>query len=77
MDIKLELLSGAICDAIRENMHTLHINADQIVDSKAVKILGEIKEVLHNESLDDFEMVDEIVSIFCKYDIDIGGCHDF
>ncbi len=77
MDIKLELLSGAICDTIRENMDTLHIDADQIVDSKAIKILGEIKEVLHNESLDDFEMVDEIVSIFCKYDIDIGGCHDF
>jgi len=77
MDIKLELLSGAICDAVKENMNTLNIDASQIVDSKAIKILGEIKDVIHNESLDDFEMVDEIVNIFCKYDIDIGGCHDF
>ena len=77
MDIKLELLSGFICDTIRENIDTLDIDANQIVDSKATKILGEIKNVIHNENLDDFEMVDEIVSIFCKYDIDIGGCHDF
>ncbi len=77
MDIKLELLSGAICDAVKENMNTLNIDASQIVDSKAIKILGEIKDVIHNENLDDFEMIDEIVSIFCKYDIDIGGCHDF
>ncbi len=77
MDIKLELLSGAICDAVRENLYTLHIDADQIVDSKAAKVLGEIKEVIHNQNLDDFEMVDEIVNIFCKYNIDIGGCHDF
>ncbi|MBQ7986689.1 MAG: hypothetical protein IJ304_05455 [Clostridia bacterium] len=77
MDIRLELLSGAICDAVRENMTTLTIDANQIVDSKATKILGEIKAVIHNNNLDDFEMVDEIVSIFCKYNIDIGGCHDF
>lgn len=77
MDIKLELLSGAICDAVKENMNTLNIDASQIVDSKAIKILGEVKDVLHNENLDDFEMIDEIVNIFCKYNIDIGGCHDF
>ena len=77
MDIKLELLSGAICDAVRDNIYTLHIDANQIVDSKATKILNEIKAVIHNSNLDDFEMVDEIVNIFCKYDIDIGGCHDF
>ncbi len=77
MDIKLELLSGAICDAVKENMNTLNIDASQIVDSKAIKILGEVKDVLHNENLDDFEMIDEIINIFCKYNIDIGGCHDF
>ncbi|MBR5809253.1 MAG: hypothetical protein IKY39_04025 [Clostridia bacterium] len=77
MDVKLELLSGAICDAVKENMDTLNIDASQIVNSKAIKILREIKDVIHNEKLEDFEMVDEIVSIFCKYNIDIGGCHDF
>ena len=37
----------------------------------------EIKKIIHTEGLNDFEMVDAIVEVFVKYDIDIGGCHDF
>ena len=55
MDIKLELLSGAICDAVKENLCTLQIDVNQIVDSKATNILDEIKKVIHNDTLGDLK----------------------
>lgn len=77
MDIKLELLSGFICDTIRENLDTLNINPKEIIDTQATKILGEIKDVICNDSLEDFEAIDKIVDIFSKYNIDSGSCHNF
>ena len=77
MDIKLELLSNHICDAIRENLDTLDIDPQKIADTKATKILGEIKEVICNDELDDFMAIDKIVDIFSKYKIDSGCRHDF
>ena len=77
MDIKLELLANSICDAVRENMGTLNINPEEITDSQATKILGKIKAVICDESLDDFEAIDKIVDIFTEYNIDINGRHDF
>ena len=45
-------------------------------DTKAIEILEEIKKVLHS-NLSDFEMIEKIVSIFKKNNIDCGSCHDF
>ena len=77
MDIKLELLANHICDTVRENIGTLNINPEEITDSQATKILGEIKAVICDESLDDFEAIDKIVDIFTEYKIDINARHDF
>ena len=77
MDIKLELLSNCICDAVRENLDTLNITPKKLVETKATKILGEIKEVICNDNLDDFMAIDKIVDIFSKYKIDSGCRHDF
>ena len=30
-----------------------------------------------NICIDDFEIVEKIVCVFEKYNIDFGGCHDF
>ena len=50
----------------------------ETADAKAVEVLEKIKAVLYrHEELSDFKIVNEIVSIFIKYNIDIGGCHDF
>ena len=77
MDIKLELLSNCICDAVSENFDTLDINPTKLIDTQATKILGEIKEVICNDELDDFDAIDKIVDIFSKYKIDSGCRHDF
>ena len=48
-----------------------------MADTRAICALREIQEVLINDELDDFLMVDEIVKIFMKYELDFGTCHDF
>ena len=59
--------------AIRYN----DINADDIVDTTAIKILDEIKSVINNTEIeDDYEVVEQIVLIFEKYNIDAGMRHD-
>ena len=59
----------------------LELNKSEFIkdaDTKAEEVLEKIKAVLYkHEELSDFEIVDEIVEIFIKYNIDIGGCHDF
>ena len=47
------------------------------VNSLATEILEEILVVLHNCELSDFDIVERIVCIMEKYDIDCGICHDF
>lgn len=77
MNIKLELLSGSIAEAIQEIFLMHDIDHSQLVDTKATKVLGEIKDVICDSTLDDFDAIDKIVDIFIKYKIDIGGRHDF
>ena len=77
MNIKLELLKGAIFDAINEKLPYIEIDADKIADTTEIKALSEIKEIINDEEKEDFEVVEEIVCVFEKYNIDIGGRHDF
>ena len=77
MQIKLELLKGAIFDAINEKLPYMEIDVDKIADTTAIKALSEIKEIIHDKEKEDFDVVEEIVRVFEKYHIDIGGRHDF
>ena len=77
MNLKLELLQGAIFEAITRGLCYAEIDADEIADTTAIKVLSEIKEIIHDEEKEAFDVVEEIVCIFEKYHIDIGGRHDF
>ena len=79
MGIKEELIKSAFSEMIIDQMHSVNFNAENIADTLAIKMLGEIQEVLTDNPFekDDFQRVEEIVSIFEKYHIDIGACHDF
>lgn len=81
MNLKLELLQNALFQAVREGLNyaemNSEINADEIADTTAIKALSEIKEIIHSEEKSDFEIVEEIVCVFEKYNIELGGCHDF
>ena len=77
MNIKTEIIKSYISDVVCNSISDFDIDADEIANSKAIEILEEIQQILKNDSLDDFEMIDEIVCVFYKNNIDAGGCHDF
>ena len=78
MKIKTELIKGYIADIVCSQMVDFEIDEEKIADTQAIKALGEIQKVLMRDNeLDDFLIVEEIVNIFSKYEIDFGACHDF
>ena len=77
MKIKTELIKGYIADAVCNQLTDFEINEDEIANSRAIIILNAVREILRKDELSDFEMIDEIVMLFHRYNIDCGGCHDF
>jgi hypothetical protein len=77
MNIKVELLKDCISDYINSKIEDFEIDASKIADTTATQMLSEIQKVIKNESFSDFEIVEEIVCIFEKYNIDFGCQHDF
>ncbi len=76
MNIKVELLKNYIIDFIKFRMQDFNIDASRIADTTATRMLGEIQDVIKNENFSDFDVVEEIVCIFEKYNIDAGYRHD-
>lgn len=78
MDIKLEIFAGAVADAINDAIEYIYLDTDDVINLIALKALHEIQTVIQNEDIeDDFDVVEKIVDIFEKYNIDAGGRHDF
>ncbi len=77
MNIKVELLKNYIIDFIKFRIDDFNIDASRIADTTATRMLGEIQDVIKNENFSDFDVVEEIVCIFEKYNIDAGYRHDF
>lgn len=78
MEIKLEIFAGAVSDAINSAIRYLDIDISDVVNSVALSALDEIRNIVQNEEIeDDFYVVEEIVRIFEKYNIDAGFRHDF
>lgn len=77
MKIKAELLKTYISDFINSRIEDFEIDADDIANTVAIKILAEIQEIIKNDSYSDFERIEEIVCVFEKYKIDFGNGHDF
>ena len=47
------------------------------IENTAIIILKEIRSVVENAEIDDFEAMERIVAIFYKYGLHDGGRHDF
>ncbi|MGN0106352.1 MAG: hypothetical protein ACI4A5_01480 [Hominilimicola sp.] len=78
MRIIEELLCEDIGRNVLEMLEFCKGDFIETADAKAVEVLEKIKIVLYrHEELSDFEIVEEIVNIFGKYNIHTGGCHDF
>ncbi len=77
MTIKIDLLKGYINDFINNNIREFEIDADEIADTAAINMISEIQNIIRNTEYTDFDIVEEIVCLFEKNNIDCGGCHDF
>ena len=55
--------------------HPLDTGAE--INKRALSMLQEIKEIVMNDDIGDFELADKIVDVFTKYDVDFGARHDF
>ena len=77
MNIKLELLRGYVADIINSHIKDFEIDASEIADTTAIKMISEIQKIVKDENYDDFEAIDEIVRVFERYDVSAGNRHDF
>lgn len=77
MNIKYELIKIFLSEVANNFIDTNRLMLSKIADTTAIKILEEIRQVIANETLSDFEVVEEIVCILEKNDIYCGGRHDF
>lgn len=77
MNIKTELIKSYIAEVVCSNISDFEIDESKITDTTAVKVISEIQQVLHSGELDDFEMIEKIVLILEKYNLNAGSCHDF
>ncbi|MBE7023656.1 MAG: hypothetical protein E7412_04225 [Ruminococcaceae bacterium] len=77
MNIKTELIKSYIAEVICSQLTDFEIDENKVADSKATLILDAVREILRQDELTDFEMIEEIVSLFGRCNIDCGACHDF
>ncbi len=79
MGIKEKLIKSAFSEMIIDQIQSVSFDADAIADTLAINMLSEIQTALTDNPLekDDFQRIEEIVSIFEKYHISAGACHDF
>ena len=77
MELINELLCQEIGRSVIEHFKVIEIDHNKIVRTNALNALEEVKEIIRNNEFDDFMIVDKIVSVFNKYNIDVGSCHDF
>ena len=77
MKVKIELvknyISSRICDYVDD---IIEFDANEIINTKAIEILQAIQNVIQSD-MDDFEMIEEIVCIFERNNLNAGVCHDF
>ena len=77
MNIKLELIQSYIIDLVKTVLEDTNFQASEIADTTAISALSEIKSIISDENLSDFDAVEEIVCVLESYGIDVGSRHDF
>ena len=77
MNTKLELIQNHISDFVKEILSETDFDIIKIADTTAIIALDEIKNVICNDELSDFDAVEEIVCILEKNNVDCGSRHDF
>ena len=70
----IDRIKDDLDDVLKKHLADIVLNSDTL----ATKALKEIRQVLNqSENKSDFDMIEEIVCIFEKYNINAENCHDF
>lgn len=77
MNIKQELVQSHITEMVKKTLEDNIIDCTAIADTNAIIILDEIKKIIADDSLSDFDAIEEIVCILEENNIDCGSRHDF
>ncbi len=77
MNIEFELMSNEIAKVMVEFLKITEPDIGKKVNRTAIEMLKEIKMAVCDGNLTDFDVVEKIVCLFEKNNIDCGGRHDF
>lgn len=78
MDLYKEILIGILQkEELSIEFKNAHINIEKVFNEKCFELLDKIKAVIKNDSLSDFECIEEILCLFEEYGIGIENRHDF
>ena len=76
MSVKKDLLKKIVADEICRQIGDVCIDESQVVNTEALEILEEIRRVIVADG-EDYDIVEDIVTILLRHNIDTGSCHDF
>ncbi|MGN0163230.1 MAG: hypothetical protein ACI4EA_06575 [Candidatus Ornithomonoglobus sp.] len=78
MDSENELFARRIADSLISALYDMNFeDAAEQAAAQAAAILKEIQATIKNDSLSDFDVIEEIICIFEKHGLDAGNRHDF
>lgn len=77
MNIKLELIQSHITEMVVKLLADNIIDYSTVADTNAIIILEKIKKIISDDSLSDFDAIEEIVCVLEENNIDCGTRHDF
>ena len=77
MELYKELIAKEIGEMVLKTISEKQINYAEIAGNTSYKALSKIKAAICDDSLSDFDCVEQIVCIFEEFGIDSGHRHDF
>ena len=77
MELKTLLLYNTLAELIVKKLRKTNLDFTEIADTAAISVLSEIQKCVKDDSLDDFDAMERIVSILEKFNISSGNRHDF
>ncbi len=77
MNFEKELIANELAYVIRKYMEEINPDIIDRIKNRESEIISQIQKILANSELNDFEVVEEIVVLFEKYNLSCGGRRDF
>lgn len=78
MELFKEVLAHILIkEEVNINFPNLKLSAAETVEMESYKTLQKIKAIIENDSLSDFECIEEIVCVFESIGSSGGNRHDF